>query len=407
MNKIGPHFELVPWVLLVCSAVFVADAAGTPESGAAAPHLLYSPSIRSNGMGQVGVALADGLGGYYNAATPAMVAKDHFFGTVNYLGRMKVIPGLASDIDFGYNAVQFGWNSAHWNRVRSGGQTPGAFSYSVALAYYRTKANFGTQYRTDAQGNDLGTFHSYGEADNYVFSIGGHYLVDLGFGVALKRITEELAGTTESSGPSTATARDLGIQARFPVVEIVERLRGRDMSIANRWHMRLDLAAGIAWSNRGEEMTFPDEDQTDPLPAHRRIGVASLLGVCWKKDRVEWDVLKLIGAYEKLTPQIRGSEVPGASDSMGGIELSFCDVLSIRRGKYDDEDGNRHVRTSGYTLRSDGILRLFQILARQESQENKWLDFIADHFSISWTEFSQDSDSGFQDTSHAEFRILF
>ena len=409
MDNIGHRFRLNFWMLFVLSFanILVNDVSATPESRAAANFLLFSPSIKSNGMGQAGVALTDELGGYYNPAIPAMIAKSHFFGTVNYLGQMKPVPGLASDIDIAYNAFQIGWNSNHWSRVFSNDSSPNTFSYSLAFAYYRMRTNLGVQFLTDSQGNNLGEFRSFGEADNYVFSLGAHYLIDFGIGATFKNISEHLAGLSGTSGPGTGRARDFGIQARLPFIELAEHFRKRKISIANRWHMRFDLSTGVAWNNRGDEIVFADMDQSDPLPAYRRMGWASVFGVSWKNDIIEWDLLRFMSTFEKYTPQVGGTEESGTSDDMKGIEFSFFDILDIRRGKYDDDDGRRHLETKGYTLKSDGIVRFIQILTRQESQKNYWFDFIVNHFSISWTKFKQESDSIYLDTSHTEFQILF
>ena len=408
MNTIGRRhpFKIDFWVLFVCATLIpFNEIAATPESGTAATSLLFSPSVRSNGMGQVGVALTDGLGAYYNPATPAMIAKNHFLGTVNYLGRMKVVPGLASDIDVAYNAFQVGWNSNHWRRVFSEASSPNPLSYSLAFTYYRTRANLGSQYRTDAYGNNLDVFRAFAEADNYVLSIGGHYLIDLGIGITFKNISEHLSSSGEGSelpaGPSSGRARDFGIQARFPILELIESFRQQKRSPTNRWHIRFDLSTGIAWHNRGDEIGLRD------LPAYRRFGGASVFGVSWKNEKMAWDLFRFTGALERYTPQVGGIEQPGTSDNMRGFEFSFLDILDIRRGKYDDDDGQRHSDTTGYTLRSDGVFRFIQMLTRQESQKNHWFDFVANHFSICWSKFEQKSASHSSDTSHTELRILF
>lgn len=379
------------------------NVSATPESRAAANFLLFSPSIRSNGMGETGVALTDVLGGYYNPATPALIAKNHFFGTANYLGAMKTVPGLASDIDNTYNTFQIGWNSNHWAHFRSGTKPSNRFTYSIAFNYYKNKTNLGVQFRTDAQGNVIGSVASFGKSSNYVLSGGIHYLVDFGMGVAFKNITESLSSISNSEQPATASAKDYGIQARIPIFEIYERLKQKRLLISNRWRPQLDISLGMAWHNRGDEIVFIDANQSDPLPAYRKAGWAGSLGLTWENDRMAWEVFKFTGTIETYTPQVGGVEEPGTADDLKGFEMSFLEILDIRRGKYDDEDGRRHFTTTGLTLKSDGLFRLIQT----RKQQNRWFGFVANHLSISWTKFSKKGGPVFEGTSHTEFKILF
>ena len=70
----------------------------------------------------------------------------------------------------------------------------------------------------------------------------------------------------------------------------------------------------------------------------------------------------------------------------------------------DDRSPPTHPDTTGKGMNRIGCH--FR-LAQQESKNSRWLDFVADHLSISWTKFDQDSDSGISDTSYTEFKILF
>ena len=242
----------------------------------------------------------------------------------------------------------------------------------------------------------------FSESDNYVFSAGVHHLIDLGIGVTLKNIHANY-----SSLQSTGSAKDFGVQARVPIIEIFEYMRKQELFLANQWRLRFDISTGMAWSNRGDEFTFTDVNESDPLPAYRRIGWTGVLGISWKQDSTAWEVFKITSGLEKYTPQVGGIEEPGTADNMKGIEISFFEILDIRRGKYDDKDGRRHLDTGGYTLKSDGLFRIIQVIKQRESQQNHWFNFFADHLSISWTQFSQSGEPFLSRTSHAEFKFLF
>ena len=142
----------------------------TPESAAAAPYLLYQPSARSAGMGEAFVAIADDANAtYYNPAALADDTKRNL-STTYY----RPIPKLAPDI-----FTSFG---AYTQSIRGVGNLGFSLNYT----------SFGTQYRTDEQGQDLGTFTSFGLALGV--SSGTYFTKTMSLGVTLKLIHENLAG---------------------------------------------------------------------------------------------------------------------------------------------------------------------------------------------------------------------
>ena len=361
----------------------------TPESHAAMLFLLISPSARVNGMGEAGVALADEPGGYYNPATPALMAGRYFFGTVNYLGEMKWLPRLAKDIRYSYNAFQLGWSleSLSSISVKPGVYIP--FSLSGAVAYYRSRLDLGEQVRTDEFGRISDTFHSFDKADNLVFSAGLHFILDFGVGVTLKRLTSVLG-----PGSATGTAYDIGFQTRIPVVKAVEYF-GKELNLG-QLQPKLNLIGGISWNNRGDDIVYRIDSKSgyaDPLPANRRAGLAVEVGLSWNEGKVAFDLFKATGAIERYTPQIGGIKKRGTSDNKRGYEFSFFETLEVRRGRYDDNDGGRHLNTEGFTVKSDGVSKLIALLISRGSRDRpgagiaRWFGFVVRHLSLSWTKF--------------------
>ena len=81
-----------------------------------------------------------------------------------------------------------------------------------------------------------------------------------------------------------------------------------------------------------------------------------------------------------------------AEDDKTGIEISILETVSFRWGKYDDFDGEVHLKTSGRTIQSDG---LFQYVAGHlESQPpgsmRDALLFLLRRLSISRSRFTYD-----------------
>ena len=373
-------------------------------------------------MGQAGVALADDPGGYYNPAAPALQTRSHAFATVNYKGKMPWLPELADDLGYSYNAIQAGWNSRMWSdRSRSLGDSPrpeGLFSIGGALSYYRTELDLGTQTRTGERGEFIGTFSSFDRAHNYTFSASAHYLIDVGFGYTIKKITSSLAdqgaGIEQGRGRAKATARDYGFLARAPLVDIAEYALDRRLVIQNHLRPHLELTRGVTWNNRGDDVAYIDASQADPLPAHRRFGWAGSAGLSWIHETTLVDLVSLTRSVERYEPEIEGTGEPHTFDDKEGWELSFFDTYQIRRGTYDDDDGEIHLDTEGYTVKSDGVFRLLALYRAKLSpssangSQGDALSFLLEHLSMSWSRFKyDDTDSPLGGTDHVQVSVVF
>lgn len=397
----------------------------TPESRAGVLFLLISPSTRVNGMGQAGVALADDPGGYYNPAAPALQARSHTLSTVNYVGTMPLLPGLADDLGYSYNAFQVGWNSnTRFNRVRldrahadDAARSGRLLSVSAAVAYYRTALEF-SETRTGERGEFLGTSDSFERAHNFVFSTAVHYLIEVGFGFTVKKITSDLGeqgvGLERGLAKAQGTAYDYGLLVRIPLVDIAEYSVGRQLTLANRLRPHVDLMRGVTWNNRGDAIEYIEASQPDPLPSHRRIGWAGSAGLSWVHGARQFDLVSCTRSVERYERQIEDLEDPATFDDKEGWELSFLDTYEIRRGTYDDDDGEIHLDTEGYTVKSDGIFKLlaaYQASRSPSSSEDRSggvFRFLFEHLSVSWSRFEYDgAGSPVGDKDHVQLSVAF
>ena len=374
--------------------MFAGEVAATPESRAAALFLLISPSSRANGMGQAGVALADEPGAYYNPAAPALAARHHFVGATLYRDPVPWLPSLTHELEYTYSAFQVGWDSGAWSRrFGSGPASAGRYSVSAAFALYRTKLDLGRMTRTDERGNIVGYTRFYDSADNYTFSVGAHLLMDLGVGVTLKKIESiqaaRGAGIERGPGDGSATAYDIGMLARLPLLDLLGHCVGDELKTIHGLRPVLDVSTGIAWNNRGGDMSY-DEAPSEPLPANRTTGWAATVGVEWQVEQWRLGLVELAYATQIYTPQIAGDEYGSSVDDEGrGYEVSFLETLEIRRGTFDDDDGDRHYDTEGVTIKSDGMAKWFFGYPQMTSDD--WFSRLARHVSISWTKLGRDS----------------
>lgn len=357
-------------------------AEATPESRAGALFLLISPSVRVNGMGRAGVALLDEPAGYYNPGAAALSSPAHTLQSRFYLSEMRWLPASA---DYNYFAAQ-----AATERVLDGFLGLDKPTRLRAAFYgYRTKLDFGEQARTGERGQIIDFFTSAEASNNIGVSLALRSVVELGIGATSKQISSNLGDKKGS-----AKAYDFGLMAIVPVVGVWERLTGREFTLIQRLRPKLDVGLGVTWQNRGgEPIRYTDVLFADPLPANRRHGWSGSLGMDWNSDSFNLAIGRVTFSTETYRPQVDGAHVTSlAEDDKSGFEVSILETISIRRGTYDDFDGEIHLKTSGWTVKSDGLFKFFahQLDSTPSSSGGDALQFLARHLSISWSRFEDD-----------------
>ena len=351
-------------------------AEATPEGSAAVLFLLISPSVRVNGMGQAGVALPDEPAGYYNPGAAALSSPAHTVQSRLYTRGMPRLRPLADDMSYDYHAVQ----------AAAGGAVPalswkGATSIEAAFYGYRTRFDFGEQ---------LGTSPSADASNNVGVSLALRSFVEVGVGATSKWISSDLGGWEGS-----ARALDYGIMAVAPVDGLLKRLTGRELALGPHLQPRLDIGYGIAWHNRGSRISYSGVPGDDPLPANRRHGWSGSLAMDWHSDALRITIGRVTLATETYRPQIEGVRATSlADDDKRGFEVSILETITFRRGEYDDYDGEVHFRTSGETVRSDGLFRYMahHLERTPPGTSRDALLFVARHLSISWSRFANNPD---------------
>ena len=380
-------------------------AEATPESEAGALSLLISPSVRVNGMGQAGVALLDEPAGYYNPGAVALSSPAHTLQSRFYLSEMPWLPALFDETTYSYFAAQ-----AAAERVLDGLFWKGPTRLRAAFYGYRTKIGLEEQIRTDERGDQLGTFTSAEASNNIGISLALRSVVEIGIGATTKWISSDLAPVgMRGAGKGSARAYDFGLITVVPVVGVWERLTGREFK---PFQPKLNVGFGITWQNRGGEISYLDASFTDPLPANRRHGWSGSLGMDWNSDSFNLAIGRVTFSTETYRPQVDGVHVTSrAEDDKSGFEVSILETVSIRRGTYDDFDGEIHLETSGWTVKSDGLFKFFahQLDSTPSNSEGGALQFLARHLSISWSrfEYRDRSPSPFRGVGHSFIGLSF
>jgi hypothetical protein len=128
------------------------------------------------------------------------------------------------------------------------------------------------------------------------------------------------------------------------------------------------------------------------LPANRTTGWSATVGLQWQVDQWRLDLVKLTRAVQTYRPQIDGVDWGNSSDDQrSGYEISLAETLDIRRGKFDDDDGELHLDTKGLTIRSDGLVKFLFAHPQMAPDKASRLSRLARHVSISWTRSEEES----------------
>ena len=290
-----------------CLAVLSTGIAeATPESRAAANFLLFSPSARAGGMGDAYVAIVDDADAtFFN---PAALANDELrsLSTTMY----RPVPSLANDIftSFGAYTQPFG----------------GVGNFGISMIY----TSLGTQFRTDEQGQDLGTFTSFGVA--FGVSYGAYITKSLSLGITTKLIHQNLAGSGAGAEQGSGTGTSFGADVGF---------LWKPGTFSLGWSLR----------NVGPNMTFIDADQADPLPQTFTIGVG------WQfLNRENYSFLIAADVYKPLPDEGFGSFISGWSDGTVSEELKDMDYHAGGEWKYSLSEVTSFAVRAGYTFDHDG-----------------------------------------------------
>ena len=353
-------------------------AEATSESQAVVPFLLISPSVRVNGMGQAGVALPDEPAGYYNPGAAALSSPVRTLQSRFYLSEM---PWLV-ETTYNYFAAQ-----AAAERVLDGFLGLDRPTRLRAAFYgYRTKIDFGELPRI----NEIGTFTATDASNNIGVSLALRSVVEVGIGATTKWISSKI-DVIEGS----AKAYDFGLLAVVPMVGVLERLTGRELTLNQHLRPQLDIGFGVAWQNRGgETITYTDQLSAYPLPVTKRHGWSGSFGMDWRSDSFSLALGRVTFSQEIFRRTYysykEDAYVPSpAEHDKSGVEVSIMETVSIRRGTSDGLDGDIDLTTSGWTVKSDGLFKIIAhfLDSKSPSSERDALQFLARRLSISWSRF--------------------
>ncbi len=208
----------------------------------AVPFLQVAPDSRAGGMGESGTALADNSSAiFWNPAGLAFQT-----GSEISITHSNWLPQFNLDIFYDYLTFKKYVDDIN-----------GTVSASI------TFMNFGEFVRTDAAGNQVGTFRSFDGALTlgYATKLGNDW--GIGFNARIIHSRLSTKGTAGEEGTGVATSVSFDIATMWRPAKLNIPLIG---NFDNR------LSIGLNLSNVGPEIYYIDKAQSDPIPTNLRLG---------------------------------------------------------------------------------------------------------------------------------------
>ncbi len=261
----------------------------TPALGSVAGvHSLHiPPGARANGLGEASVAIAnDATAAWWNPAGLAFMR-----GRTLGLMHSQLVPDLADDIYYEY---------AGWVSHMSGWGT-----YSLNLIYL----SYGKSIHTGDSPEALDEFYSYEFSPSIAYGVQLGPNTAIGLGLKYARVDlapERVILDFEGKGAGSSMGVDFGILQRFG-----------------------DAQVGAVVNNIGPNISFVNNEQSDPMPRHVKVGGAYTYYLPDNLGHV------LVTAdYNKMI--VTG----GPTIINGGAEFQYGRIFALRTGYVSDPDGD-------------------------------------------------------------------
>ncbi|MBN2829539.1 MAG: PorV/PorQ family protein [Candidatus Cloacimonetes bacterium] len=300
--------NLVKLLLIMAIAIIPMFAHATSQAGVL--FLLIEPGSRANGMAEAYVAKADDpYSGWWNPGAMA-------FNRKNQIGAMHVNWFQDAGIDDLFYEY-LGWNN-YYEGIGN-------------LGFHIIYLTYGKMDRTSEDGENLGTFNSYEVAPtfSYATEISPNIGVGVNFKVVLSDLAPEGTGHTDTRGRGMSFAFDLGM--KYKNIFSVNRLD---------W--------GVNLQNIGPDITYVDDEQSDPLPMNLRTGLSYRpLDDQYNLFTINADMSKILANDDFVLARLGTAWVDDPSDQeidetifSVGMEYVYIDMISLRGGYYYDKLGS-------------------------------------------------------------------
>jgi len=371
------------------------SASNFAQGEAAVPFLLLNPSPSLSAMGATGTALPteDPFGFIWNPAQLGYTSQTNNLSFIFYPSKLEWIPVWNADLELNSIALNAGYNFKDLI----------GFPLSFGFGYSNVNFNYGTFVINDPGGPDpIGTFEPEDYYHAYSFGLGVDYFVQLSIGYTIKDITSKLGdlpGAEQESLIVETTVNDFGILLNVPVIRLIDDKMQVQLDENLNALPTFNFSLGYSKSNIGDEISYIDSAQADPLPRMDRLGYGISTGFDLVSDNFRINAFNLSFTVEAddilITRDSIGNseyqstlsdlkfwknivEIEGDDKivSHAGTRLDFVETVSLYFGHFSGRGFDMR-ETNGYEIRAKGLLKLCALWAKDPIT-----DFLRDHFDI-------------------------
>jgi len=343
------------------------------QGEAAVPFLLLNPSPSLSAMGATGTALPteDPFGFLWNPAQLGYTSQTNNLSFIFYPS--KVDWAGVNDLLWKGIALNAGYNFKDLIGL----------PVSFGFGYSNPEFDFGTFVRTDENGNVIGTIEAKDYYNAYSFGLGVDYFVQLSIGYTIKDVTSILSdqptGEEQGSSKAETTVNDFGILLNVPVTKLIDDKLQVQLDENLNALPTFNFSLGYSKSNIGDEISYIDAAQADPLPRMDRLGYGISTGFDLVSDNFRINAFNLSFTVEAddilIKQDSTGSEYQSTlSDlkfwkniveiegddkivSHAGTKLDFVETVTLNFGHFSGRGFDMR-ETNGYEIRAKGLLKL-------------------------------------------------
>ncbi len=380
------------------------------QGEAAVPFVLIHPGPNVNAMAGAFTALpsADPFAPFFNPAQLGHFSGEHTFAIQFYPQKADWLPEFDySEVTFQSTAAAVGYPLDHIFPM---------MPLTLGFGYIDTKLDLGENVWTDAEGNPIGTFHSWEQYKAFSLGIGFNRFIRFNAGYTYKDIQSKLGPS--SNNLEDAAASDFGLQLTLPLVELYTMLQEGNNAFTpvDGSEPFLDFSMGYSLANKGDKIKYQNVTTKGALPKEARMGYALSFGLKrsyhgfnlrfiqfdWSNEARDLLVNRTadneneyinvpgkIGIWDNVILGKSNNEVT----IYQGWRIQLLQTFQYSQGRFKGPGYPTFQRTHGFLFSSRGV---FKWLSAQ--LHSGILDFAAEHINLQYMETRYTTQSPLNDT---------
>jgi hypothetical protein len=365
---------------------------------AAIPALGLNPDPQSFGLGMSGVSLPsnDPTGFYFNPAMLGYSSQTKNLSIQFYTDKVIWLPGrISSGTTFNNIGITAGYN---FENILNG------LNLSAGLGFISNKFDYGWSYAYDQSSRTNIYYDAFDKYNAFGIGVSLNYYINLSLGLTFKAIDSKIGPfANEEIMPN---AVDWGVLLNVPVSKLVA-----DDLIYKPFENTflkpvVNLSMGYSRSNIGNEVSYIDPAQKDPLPLTARLGYTISLGsdLLVNNHSINFFTYDITIESEDLLI----NPIPGVGFSYQGLlgnlkpwenliewkqttkmtlrkaqKFSLFETISFLNGSYYNSSPGDNW-TNGIMVSTNGIFKLLS----WNFYDNQYVKFFLDHFEIQYVKAS-------------------